>query len=290
MSVKFRWLGYVCFEIVLPSGKVIVTDPFIDYSHTAPIKSREITGADYIAVTHGHFDHTTDVGELAKKYNSKVVCSYQVAEPLIKFFDLDPNNIIKVTAGSELAFDDLKIEVTRSEHINGEVAVRASYERVTGKTAGPDLSMIEMRKAMNSFNKSIDEDQALAEREIREKMQSAGFSGGEQLGFIFQTSDNLRLYFYTAGIHEYLYKQIAEAHPNVILVQLGGCDPEKAAEVAALSGAEIVIPTHHDGDGLEIMHELAHEMGRHLSSRSKAHFVDIEIGEWYEIGVEISLI
>jgi L-ascorbate metabolism protein UlaG (beta-lactamase superfamily) len=64
VSIKFRWLGTVCFEIVLPSGKVLIIDPYIDYSATAPIKCKDVTGADYIALTHGDFDHVTDVGAL----------------------------------------------------------------------------------------------------------------------------------------------------------------------------------------------------------------------------------
>ena len=64
MSVKLRWLGYVCFEIVLPSGKVLVTDPYIDCSPTAPVNWEEVTGADYIALTHGHYDHITTSPEI----------------------------------------------------------------------------------------------------------------------------------------------------------------------------------------------------------------------------------
>ena len=41
MSIKICWLGYVCFEMVLPSGRVLVIDPYIDYSQTAPIKCQE---------------------------------------------------------------------------------------------------------------------------------------------------------------------------------------------------------------------------------------------------------
>ena len=82
MAIKLRWLGWACFEIVLPSGKVLLTDPFIDYSNTAPIKSSELTGADYIALTHTHFDHCTDVGTIVKKFHSKVICSSSIAGPL----------------------------------------------------------------------------------------------------------------------------------------------------------------------------------------------------------------
>ena len=68
MGVRFRWLGYVCFEFVLPSGKGLVVDPYIDYSPTAPIKCSEVTGADYIALTHGHYgDRGSGLGSCARR-------------------------------------------------------------------------------------------------------------------------------------------------------------------------------------------------------------------------------
>ena len=81
MGVRFRWLGYVCFEFILPSGKVLVVDPYIDYSPTAPIKCSEVTGADYIALTHGHYDHITDVGQLLHKFHSKVYAARKSPNP-----------------------------------------------------------------------------------------------------------------------------------------------------------------------------------------------------------------
>ena len=117
MSIKLRWLGWACFEIILPSGKVLITDPFIDQSNTAPIKCSEVTGADYIALTHTHFDHCTDIGTLVKKFHSKVICSSSIAWPLAEFFDIRWPNLIWVRAGDKIAFDDLQVEIVRAEHI-----------------------------------------------------------------------------------------------------------------------------------------------------------------------------
>lgn len=138
MSVNLRWLGYVCFEIVLPSGKVLLTDPFIDCSPTSPLKWEEVTGADYIALTHGHYDHITEVGPLARKFSSRVICSNQVADPLVDFFALDPSLVTRVTAGDRLEFKDLSVEVKRSEHISLLSVMRSAYKRLTGHEADPD--------------------------------------------------------------------------------------------------------------------------------------------------------
>jgi Beta-lactamase superfamily domain len=282
MSVKLRWLGFVCFEIVLPSGRVLITDPYIDFSPTAPIKWPEVTGADYIALTHGHYDHITEVGVLARKFNSRILCSNQVAEPLTDFFALDPSRVIRVTAGNTLEFEDLKIEVKRAEHISLVLAMQAAFKRLTGKDPGADMSLKALMSAVSQYGSG-----KTPADEMRARIRAAGIPGGEQLNFIFQTGDNLRMYVYSAGPEEHLRREVEEAGANVFLGQLGGVRAEAAAETAALSGAELIIPTHHDGEGIEVMHKRARKMGEFFSQKSKARFLDIELGKWYEIGVGV---
>ena len=282
MSVKLRWLGYVCFEIVLPSGKVLVADPYIDCSPTAPVNWEEVTGADYITLTHGHYDHITEVGPLARKFDSRIICSHQVAEPLADFFALDPSRITRVTAGDKLKFEDLQIEIKRAEHISLVAAMRAAYQRITGGEAGPDMSL----KAIMEVVTQASSGKTPADNMIS-KVRDAGIPGGEQLNFVFQTSDNLRMYIYSAGPDEHLRNDVKNSKANVFFVQLGGVRARDAAETAALSGAEWVIPTHHDGEGIEVMHKRARKMGEHLAEYSDARILDIEHGQWYEIGVGI---
>ena len=149
MTVKLRWLGFACFEIVLPSGKVLVTDPYIDYSSTAPVTCQEVTGADYIALTHGHYDHITDVGTLAQKFGSSVICSHTIAGPLAGLFDLNVDDLIKVTAGDTVTFDDLRIEVMKGQHVDLRKVMAGIYERITGEQPDPGMSFSQVSKAVS---------------------------------------------------------------------------------------------------------------------------------------------
>ena len=284
MSIKLRWLGYVCFEVVLPDGKVLVIDPYIDYSPTSPIRCQDVTGADYIAITHGHFDHITDIGTLVEKFNSKVICSHQLAEPLTALFAFDFANVVKVTSGDDIVFGDLRIEVKRGQHVNILAAMRAGYERSSGREA-TGMSGDEVLAAAQSV---AAQSQTPETRDMMQRIRDARLGTGEQLNFVFQTSENLRIYVYSSGIYEHLRQEVVDAHCNVFLPQLGGIGPRQVAEVSALSGAEIVIPTHHDGGGAKAMHRAVQRMAKHLAARTKAQVLDIEPGKWYEIGVTAS--
>ncbi len=287
MGIRFRWLGSVCYEIILPSGKVLIIDPYINYSPTAPIECEEVTGADYIVLTHGHSDHCSDLGYLAKKFGSTIICSQKLVGPLAKFFDLNVDKFIGVIEEQDIVVDDLKIEVKKANHVNLEALVteaNAAFQALTGKSA-QEMAFFEVLRILGGF--SPRPDRSIAFDKMRKKMLAAGIEEGDTFNYIFQTSDNLRFYIYSAGYSENMRRQVADASPNISFIQLSGVEPYQAAEIAALSGAEIVIPTHHDNKWLGKMHQRAQEMGKHLESLSKAKFLDIELGKWYEIEVNV---
>jgi len=286
MSIKFRWLGTACYEIILPSGKVLMVDPYIDYSPNSPIKCDEVTGADYIAITHGHHDHCTDVGNLMRRFDSKVILNHSLADSMPAFFDMDPNRFVRVSTGDVIEFDDLRVEVLKSEHVSQVPAWRATYRRLTGERADPHMPLTELRETISKLAPRRKPDPKLAE--MMEKMREAGVGFGEQFNFVFQTSDNIRIYIYCAGIEEYLRRQVEESRANIIFMQLAGVNAGKAAEYSALSGAGVVIPTHHDIEGLERGHERAGEMAEHLAARTSARFIDTVPGKWYEIGLTVN--
>ena len=87
-ALRLRWISVQCYEIVLPGGKVLVTDPFYwDISHfdgmaeltknqkmekeiyaQSGFSVDDFTGADYILLNHVHGDHSNLVGELWNRF------------------------------------------------------------------------------------------------------------------------------------------------------------------------------------------------------------------------------
>ena len=77
-TMKITYYGHSCFAVET-GGKTLLFDPFITPNDLA--KSIEIDSikADYILVTHGHFDHIFDAAAIAKKTGATVVANFEVA-------------------------------------------------------------------------------------------------------------------------------------------------------------------------------------------------------------------
>jgi L-ascorbate metabolism protein UlaG (beta-lactamase superfamily) len=288
MSIKFRWLGNICLEIVLPSGKVLVVDPWLENNPHSPIKSGDITGADYVAITHGHHDHFADAGPLVHKFKSTVICSRWIAEPLARFINIDPDTVVKVTSGDRIQFDDLTVEVKKADHVSTVAPLKETYQRLKGSPPPPDMPIPEIRKAISEISPTRRQEPSAEQQALQKRVRDAGITIGEQLSYVFETRDNLRLYVHGAGPYDYLRQVIRDSHPHVFFSQLGGVKSETAAEIAALSGAEIVVPIHHDMDGIEVAHKRAQSMAAQMALVSKARLLDVVHGKWYEIGLRAS--
>jgi L-ascorbate metabolism protein UlaG (beta-lactamase superfamily) len=82
MAAKLTWLGHSCF--LLETGdKRILVDPFLDDSPVAPVKAKDVF-ADYILVTHGHFDHIGDAARIAARMGAVCVSNFEICEWLGK--------------------------------------------------------------------------------------------------------------------------------------------------------------------------------------------------------------
>ena len=133
----------------------------------------------------------------------------QTVLDVAQFFGLDPNRMVRVSAGDVVDFDDLHIEVLRSIHASTTGMLKATYKRLTGEAPPADMPLNEMSKILSELSPPRESEGQVDD--IRSRMGRAGIVGGEQLSFILQTSDNLRSYVYSANPEDYLRKQIAEA-------------------------------------------------------------------------------
>ena len=87
MALELSWLGHACWSLRLSSPEIgeqtILIDPFLDDSPTAPVKAADVA-ADYILVSHGHFDHVADAAKIAKRTGAVVISNFEICEWLAK--------------------------------------------------------------------------------------------------------------------------------------------------------------------------------------------------------------
>jgi L-ascorbate metabolism protein UlaG (beta-lactamase superfamily) len=74
-KTELLWLGQSAFRITTPSGKVIVTDPWLRTNPATPAQYKDLAHlghVDLVLVTHGHFDHIADAPALAELNKARV--------------------------------------------------------------------------------------------------------------------------------------------------------------------------------------------------------------------------
>jgi len=74
--MEITWLGHGTFQFRLPSGQVILMDPWTDGNPAYP-KGFEIQRVDTLCITHGHFDHVHDAVPLAKQFSPEVIAIFE---------------------------------------------------------------------------------------------------------------------------------------------------------------------------------------------------------------------
>ncbi|CAH2215289.1 metal-dependent hydrolase [Tepidibacter aestuarii] len=79
-----KYLGHSAFLIQTSEYNILI-DPFIKDNPNCPINLKELPHIHYILVTHGHNDHMGDTILISKKYNSTVICNFEISLYLSKY-------------------------------------------------------------------------------------------------------------------------------------------------------------------------------------------------------------
>jgi L-ascorbate metabolism protein UlaG (beta-lactamase superfamily) len=87
--MKLLYFGHSCFSVTLPplcGGVRLLFDPFLinnPKAREAALDQSE-PGADYVLISHGHFDHVDDAVPVLKRTKAVAVASYEVCQWLLK--------------------------------------------------------------------------------------------------------------------------------------------------------------------------------------------------------------
>ncbi len=280
MPFKIRWLGTACFEIKLGAQKTIVIDPYLDVAASAPIRSDEIDGCDWIFLTHGHYDHVLDVGKLARRFEPCIYCSQEVASALIEHQGIDPQRFVPVHTGDAVQGDGFRAEVVRGVHVD----FVAEYKRLTGREivsgAGGDF-MEMLRKGLEALLGRVTPPEQLEEWMLK-------YPPGEQLNFVFDTGDDKRIYMAGSYPDPSLMEVARKTRSFMTLLQvipgrtIRGLE-EQVVQFGLASGAQIIVPQHHDplmvGAEPTDLSRL-----RSLFEQRGVEFLEFVPGRWYSYG------
>jgi L-ascorbate metabolism protein UlaG (beta-lactamase superfamily) len=113
--MKFTYYGHSCFKVEI-GGKHILFDPFIAGNELA--KNIDVTTieADYILISHGHFDHVADAEVIAKKTGATVVASWEIAT---WFTNKGIEKTHPMNIGGKWSFDFGTVRCVQAVHSSG---------------------------------------------------------------------------------------------------------------------------------------------------------------------------
>ncbi len=112
MACTLTWLGHGSWSIAV-DGHSVLLDPFLDDSPTAPVKAADVA-ADFILVSHGHFDHVADVAAIAKRTGAMVVAIFEIAEWFRTQHQVEKTLGMNLGGGVDLPFG--RVQMTLAHH------------------------------------------------------------------------------------------------------------------------------------------------------------------------------
>lgn len=115
-GITITWLGHSTFRIETPAGKVVIVDPWVSANPMCPEPDKNITKADVLLCTHGHFDHIGDAVELARKLNPVVVGIYELCAWMEK---KGVQQTSPMNKGGSQTVGDIKVTMVHADHSCG---------------------------------------------------------------------------------------------------------------------------------------------------------------------------
>lgn len=210
------WHGHAAFDIVTPKGKVLMIDPWLKNPANPSAKDGKdplaaITKADYILITHGHFDHVGDAVEIAKKTGARLITNHELGSNMTKLLGYPKE---------QMGFDTLM-------NIGGEIKI-ADGEVV-----------IDMVPAIHSSG--------MGNPLAGEKEPEVAY-GGNPAGFVIKIKNGPTIYH--SGDTAYFTDMalIGEQKIDVALINIGGhfgMEPAMAARAVKAVHPRLVIPQHY---------------------------------------------
>lgn len=107
MTIEVRWYGHGTWGITAGEHRIVL-DPFFNDNPKSPIKAEQVE-ADYILVSHGHFDHVADAAAIANRTGATVLAAYEITSWLSEKHQVKNAIGMNLGGGVNLPFGRVKL-------------------------------------------------------------------------------------------------------------------------------------------------------------------------------------
>jgi L-ascorbate metabolism protein UlaG (beta-lactamase superfamily) len=230
-KVEILWLGQSAFKITTPTGKVIITDPWLTLNPKTPPEYKDLTKlgrVDVILVSHAHYDHFYDAPALAKMHNVPITGPAGMNQALLTLGVLPAALLPRFNKGGTTSpFPGIKITATHAEHSS-----ELTWRSAANNNGTPLIGHL-----------PSDKDETIP--------------GGEPIGFVIEMENGFKIYHAgDTGLFGDM-KMIGEYYkPDLVMLPIGGnftMDPKDAAYATReMLKPKYAIPMHYGAHPLGV--------------------------------------
>ena len=112
-GTRITFLGHATFRFATAGGEQIIIDPFLTENPQTPDHLKRVGELDTILITHGHFDHFSDVMPLEGQTGARTVSNFEIFSYLQRE---GVENAIPVQKGGTVQVGGIKVTATHAFH------------------------------------------------------------------------------------------------------------------------------------------------------------------------------
>ncbi len=239
-------------------------DPYIDESRYKLLSSDDIVAADYIFISHSHFDHVSQLKKLSEKFDSQIFSGALSGIEMAKFYDIPGYRMNLCIGGDVIDTGDFVIQCFRGKHTNLGV--------------GDVPSRLERRKKESNF---------------QNESQAVNLVGSyEYMNYQLTLPSNLKILIWGGGATEAAIYQASQFEPDITIAQIPREDVNDVVRLYSRIGGRVIFPHHH-----EFFLEKGEEGERVISqireglkcTAPDTLFITPEKGKWYSVYTSVSV-
>lgn len=269
-SIRFRWIHAQCFQIQLPDGKVLMTDPFFPQNpesfknETTPeLNISDIGKVDYVTVNHSHVDHVGNIPDVFKENNPIVICDRIYARELSAMYEIPEYNIFPILPDMTYRFPSFKLDTIHGWHNNIGGCSDLEGKRFLRPNCAP------LTGPMNSYGCLFN------------------------TNYLFTLTNNFKIGF-AAGVDVTTMADAWKTNGSNLLLRqrLVYAKPEEYAKDCEALGGQLILPMHQDAcfDWNSDMNAYANRVNQLLKEDGcPMHMINPERLKWYTVSMSIQV-